>query len=280
MTLTNRELAKNLSFTVAAVFLACPQCNYVAKSNELTNPQVPCPKCGTMGVTRRIFPDLSSLKLLEMVGYFYVKACDRIGDLQAELVDVLREKIGQTYDPQFAIETAREIQNFYQKHGEKQSEYDKMLEIIQECLSLQSSEEAERVFVPLFGYSDTFEEHKVVVILTCTLLEKLFDDLLVLIHTCKGMNWSRAEKKVRQLQNFNKRCSAFEKATNLSLEKAIGQCSIPPGFLPDWSDVRKARNTFVHGSPYIIGVSTAEKAFNLTKNAFSLFAYLQNRFCV
>jgi len=214
-----------------------------------------------------------------MVGYFYTKACDRIEDLQAELVDVLREKIGQTYDPQFAIETARKIQNFYQKHGGKQSEYDKMLEIIRECLSLQSSEEAERVFVPLFGYSDTFEEHKVVVILTCTLLEKLFDDLLVLIHTCKGMNWSRAEKKVRRLRGFDKRCRAFEKATNLSLEKAIGQCSIP-GFLPDWVDVRKARNTFVHGSPYAIGVSTAEKAFNLAKNAFSLFAYLQNRFCV
>lgn len=215
-----------------------------------------------------------------MVGYFYVKAYDRIEDKKAELVDVLRKKIGQTYEPQFVINTAREIQNFYQKHGEKQSDYDKILKIIQECLSLQSSEEAEKVFVPLFGYSDTFEEHKVVVILTCTLLEKLFDDLLVLIYTRKGMSWSRAEKKVRQLRRFDKRCSAFEKATNLSFEKAISQCSMLPGFFPDWSDVRNARNTFIHGSPYTIKVSTAEKAFNLAKNAFSLFAYLQNRFCV
>jgi len=280
MTLTNRELAKNLSFTLAAAFLACPQCNYLTKSKELTNPQAPCPKCGITGVTRHIFPDLSSLKLLEMVGYFYVKACDRIEDKKAELVDVLREKIDQTYEPQLVIKTAREIQNFYQKYGGKQSEYDKILKIIQERLSLQSGEEAEKVFVPLFGYSNTFEEHKVVVILTCTLLEKLFGDLLVLIYTRKGMNWSEAEKKVQRLDNFPKRCDSFKEETNLSLEKASNQDSMLHGFFQNWLDIRKARNTFVHGSPYIIKISTAEKAFNLAKNAFSFFAYLQNRFCI
>ena len=280
MTLTNRESAKKLSFTIAATFLSCPRCNYVAKSKELTNPQIPCPKCGITGITRYIFPDSSSLKLLEMIGYFYVKACDRIEDKKAKLVNVLREKTGQTYEPQFITETIRKIQNFYQKHGEKQSGYDEILKIIQECLLLQSSEEADKVFVPLFGYSDTFEEHKVVVILTCTLLEKLFYDLLVLIYTRKGMSWSEAEKKVQRLDNFPRRCSSFKEETNLSLEEASNQYSTLHRFFQDWSNVRKARNTFVHGSPYIIKVSTAEKAFNLAKNAFSLFAYLQNRFCV
>jgi len=215
-----------------------------------------------------------------MVGYFYVKACDRIEDKKAELVDVLREKIDQTYEPQLVIKTAREIQNFYQKYGGKQSEYDKILKIIQERLSLQSGEEAEKVFVPLFGYSNTFEEHKVVVILTCTLLEKLFGDLLVLIYTRKGKNWSEAEKKVQRLDNFPKRCDSFKEETNLSLEKASNQYSMLHGFFQNWLDIRKARNTFVHGSPYIIKISTAEKAFNLAKNAFSFFAYLQNRFCI
>jgi hypothetical protein len=214
-----------------------------------------------------------------MVAYFYAKAYDRVENLQDKLVNDLYDKVGQIYEPEFAIKTVSEIQNLYKKSGKGQAEYDQMLEIIRKHLCLQSIEEVKSVFVTLFRYSDTFEEHKVVVILTCTLLERLFSNLLTLILTCKGMTRTEAIKKIRKLGDFKKRCKEFKDATGISLEETIGKCSIP-NFFSDWQEVRKARNNFVHGTPYAIGVTTSEKAFNLAKNAFSVFAYLQNRFCV
>jgi len=278
MTLTNFELADNPSFPAAWAFLECPQCHYVSKSYELDNPQVPCPKCNTIGMARRIFPSLSALNLLKMVAYFYTKACDRVENLQFELVNNIRDKLNRTYDPQFAINIAREIQSLYKKLGVEQAEYEQMIEIIRDRLSLESKEEAAKVFVPLISYSNTFEEHKATVILTCTLIEKLFDDLLIRIIISKGIEWSKAERKVSRLRGFDKLFEAFEKTTSLSLKEAIGQCSIP-NYFADWEEVRTARNHFIHNSPYAISATTAEKAFNLAKNASSLFAYLQNRFC-
>ena len=154
-----------------------------------------------------------------------------------------------------------------------------MLEIIRKRLCLESSEEAQKAYATLFGYSEACEEHKVVIILACTLLEKLFDDLLVLLYTCKGVGHAEAEAKVRRLWGFDERCRTFKKYAGLSLKDAIGQCSIRD-FFSDWEEVRDKRNKFVHGNPFAIGVDSTEKAFNLAKNAFSLFAHLQNSFCV
>jgi len=279
MALTNQQLAKKLSMSSMTTILSCPKCNYVTKSMELSNTQIPCPNCGIAGISRNIFPHLSSLKLLKMIGYFYVKACNRTEDKETELVNFLREKTGQTYTPRFVTDTIRKIQNFNQKNGKKQSADDEILKIIQDCLLLRSREEANEVFVPLYGYNDTFEEHKVIVMLTCTLLEKLFYDLLIIIYTNKGMSMTDIVKKL-EYRNFQYRHNAFKEVTNTSLKKAIKQYTMLHRFYQDWECVRNARNDFVHKTPYAIGVSTAEKAFNLAKNAFSLFAQLQNNFCV
>jgi hypothetical protein len=217
-----------------------------------------------------------------MIAYFYAGACNRVENLQTELVSHLQDKVGRTYDPLLVIDTAKEIQDFYAKDPKsagRQAVYDQMLEIIRKRLCLQSSDEAQKAFAILFGYSEACEEHKVVVILTCTLLEKLFDDMLVLLHTREGMDRLKAEKKIGRLRGFYERCKTFQSAAGLSLDDAIGQCSTP-NFFSDWGEVRDRRNKFIHGNPFSIGVPTTEKAFNLAKIAFSLFAYLQNRFCV
>ncbi|HUU49403.1 MAG TPA: hypothetical protein VMW81_00385 [Nitrospinota bacterium] len=274
----NRELANSGSFPTCLTYTECPKCRYLSNSPDLDCPDIPCPKCSVSGLTRLIFPSLSALELLEMIGYFYSKACDRIDNLEEELVKTLQEQLGEKYDSDLAIKTAREIQNLYNKYDDKELEYNKMLEMIKERLSLQTIEEAQKAFVPLFKYDDSFEEHKVIVILTCTLLEKMFDDLLIKINISKGVDWSEAEKKVSQLRNFNKRCKAFEKITGNSLKNAIGQTSMTT-FYKDWKDIRDKRNEFIHRRPFAIGKSTAEKAFNLAKNACSLFACLQNHFC-
>lgn len=279
MTLTNRELASNPTFPIAATLLACPRCNYISNSEELTDPQIPCPKCNTQGVTRHIFPDVSGIELLEMIAYFYAGACNGVENLQTELVNDLWDKVGRTYDALLLIDTAREVQSFYQKSGRGKDDYSEMLEIIRKHLCLTSGEDAQRVFATLFRYSETFEEHKVVTILTCTLLEKLFDDLLVLLYTSEGMDHLKAERKVGRLRGFDERSKTFQSSTGLSLKDAIGQYSIP-NFFSDWGEVRDRRNKFLHGNPFSIGVPTTEKAFNLAQNAFSLFAHLQNLFCV
>ena len=219
-----------------------------------------------------------------MIAYFYAGACNRAENLQSVIINQIRGNVGQIYDPPLLIETAREIQDFYyqkctQKLGGEQATYDRMLEIIRRRLCLQSSEDAQRAYATLFGYSEACEEHKVVVILACTLLEKLFDDLLVLLYTSKGVGHAEAEEKVSRLRGFDERCRRFKKYAGLSLEDAIGQCSIPV-FFSNWEEVRDKRNKFVHGNPFAIGVDWTEKAFNLAKNAFSVFAWLQNRFCL
>lgn len=215
ITLTNRELAESLSFPVAAALLKCPICNYVDVTNslKLRDPKVACPKCNAQSGEWRSFPEISGIKLLKMVAYFYKNACIRGDKSQEELVNRLQNAVGQRYPPQLAINTAKKIQNLYQKLGGGQAEYKRALEIIQKRLSLQSSEEAQKVSVPLFKYSETFEEHKVVVILICVLLEKLFDDLLVSIHTCEGMKRSKAYEKVHDLRSFGALCEAFKGAT-------------------------------------------------------------------
>ena len=85
-----------------------------------------------------------------MIAYFYSGASNRVENLQGALVKELRNKVGRTYDSLLLIDTARQIQNFYQESGGGQAEYDQILEIIQKRLCLHSREEAQRVFIALF----------------------------------------------------------------------------------------------------------------------------------
>jgi hypothetical protein len=282
--LGNSDLVKLFCSPEAEDLLACPHCNYVSALDELDNPHVPCPQCNNQGA-RLLFPDLPSLELREMVEYFYERARCRVDNRKSKLVNDIRGEVGRTYDPLLLIHTAREIQDFYcqkytQKLGGEQATHDRMLEIIRGRLSLDSSDQAESAYPLIFEYSESSEEHKVVVILTCTLLENLLADLLVLILICKGATRSEAVKTVRdKLRGFDKRCKEFKHATNHSLEGVITQ-GPTDDFYSVWKDVRDTRNKFVHENPYAIGIAISEKAFNLAKNAFSRFAYLQNRFCV
>lgn len=261
-------------------YLECPKCNYVSSSLS-ANHHLPCPNCNITGY-RHIFPDRSAMKLLKMIAYFHDNASQRVDNLQGDLVNKLRVEVGREYDTKLVTNTAKEIQRIYPKRGASpgacDTAYAQMLIILQQRLSLQSDEEASRVLAPLVTYSDTLEEHKAVVILTCALLEKLFDDLLVLILSCKRIDWQRAVKKTENL-NFPRRCEVFKREMGLTLETALAQCPVP-SFLSEWREVIRKRNNFIHDTPYAIDIKIAKKAFKLAENAFSVFADLQNRFCV
>lgn len=279
MTITNKELAECGSFPIASTYAVCPKCNYVGDPFELDDLRVPCPNCKAKGEAREIFPDGSCIELLEMIAYFYRCACNRIEELQSQLTKEVQEKLGISMAIRSLIDTSNEIREHYQKFGGAQPEYDRVLEIIQNRLKLQSNEEAQRVFATLFQYSETVYEHKVVVILTVVLLEELFYDLLILLHNCRGMTWQDAYERVDRERRFDDRAKDFKKTSGVPLKKAIDECSIP-NFFSDLKNVLKARNNFIHQSPFAIESKTAETAFNLAKNAFSIFAYLQTRFCV
>lgn len=265
---------KKLHISITDYFLACPKCNHVVKFGKLSGSKLHCQKCGNISKTPHIFPDFSSLKLLEMIEYFYERTCHRSNDLKTKLLDIIKKELGKKYHTNLVIKTVRKIQKIY-KTG-KRSEYNEMLKIIRKELSLKSSDEALKVFGPLLSYTDTFEEHKVIVILTCTLLEVLFNNLLVLIYECKGMTLSQAEKKVYKLQGFDKMCEVFEIETGLIFKNEINKYS-SHDFYKDWEFIRKKRNKFIHGIPYAINRSIATKALNLAKEASNVFAHLQNK---
>lgn len=90
---TNRELAENRTWLSAVTYLECPFCHFLSHDVGLDHITVPCPHCAASGNPRTMFPDLSSQRLLQMVAYFYARACERLDDIQNELLRTLREQV-------------------------------------------------------------------------------------------------------------------------------------------------------------------------------------------
>ena len=153
-----------------------------------------------------------------------------------------------------------------------------MIKAIQNALGL-SILDANRVYSDVLGHSELFEEHTIVVVVVCTFLEKLFDDLLTLLLFLKNGEWTRAFNNVEKLRSFGRALEAFEWMTGESFDeagKAVGHADL----LTDWKDVQHRRNDFVHGNPHAIRLDTTEKAFQLALKAPTFFASLQNRLTV
>lgn len=276
MKLTNRELADNSTFPIGMTFLGCQHCNYLSHDFD-DRVAVPCPNCGKPGY-RRVFPSLSGVELLKMISYFYSKACDIVEEKKAALIKTLSGATSESLAARAVVQVSRGIKTLYRKSKDTEETYDNILELIQKRLFI-SADQAKKVFQPLFRYSETVHEQKVVVILTCTLLEELLANQLVLVLSLRGMSRPAAWKQVKDLSGFKGLCQQFENSLGISISKAMSQYS-KRNFHSNWCRIVKARNTFIHGNPYAINASTAETAFNLAKNSFSLFAYLQNHFCL
>ncbi len=118
------------------------------------------------------------------------------------------------------------------------------------------------------------------VLLSAAMLEKLFRELvlrMVVIRT--GRDWTEARKRLRRLGRHNEGEEIFRDRSRMGLKEAIGKSGFP-GFYDCWEDIRELRNKFMHGMPLVIGVSHTEKAFEVAKAAFGIFAGLHNQFCV
>ncbi len=278
MVMTNRQIAENSSCPIALTFTKCPRCKHVSKSRESCRIGALCSNCNTKGEARSIFPGLSMVELLRMVFYFYKNACAREDALLNNLVSDIREETGKMIDKDEAIKLANDSRKMFDESFERIDNF------LRSRLSLDPSMEVRKLDSKLFYYSNSknhiFEEHRGVVIITCILLETLLRDLLTNILVKSGIKVPEAEDICDDIRSFDKRKKEFKKLTEIPLKEAMNKCS-DSNFYDNWVEVRKKRNKFIHsGEYYWISPATAKMAFNLAKNSFSVFANLNNRFCV
>lgn len=277
MPLTNKELASNATWVAAVTFCECPFCGFLSRELDLDMPRVPCPKCRKSGEPRSLFPDMSSVRLLRMVSYFYARSCEREEERRDELVHDLQRSVGRAFDCATAVRAADEVHRLY---AASRDDYDRLLGVIRKQLDLQPAENAGRVFALLAQFSETNEEHQICVLLTAALLETLLGELLVRMHVRAGSGWGAARRDLEQrLRGYDKRKREFGQLAGIGLCEAISGAGVPR-FYDDWQVLRELRNRFLHGFPYVIDRMAAENAFELAKNCFGMFAYLQNRLCV
>lgn len=279
MNLDNRTLAESPTWAAAVSFCECPDCGFLSRDLDLVKVAVPCPNCATSGRPRRIYPDLSSCRLLEMICHFYARAHERQDNTQEQVARGLEEHVGRRFDCNAAVCAAREVQELYRSLGGSQEQFAKILAAIRKRLSLSSLEEAQNAFVPLFEYSDTNEEHQVVVLLAAAMLEKLFRELLVRLLIAKRFSWEEARRELKKKYRIHEtREQRFQELAGETLEQSISKIAM--NFYVRWKEIRVRRNEFLHDFPFVIHVADAGKAFELSKGAFTVFAGLQNRFCI
>jgi len=277
--LSNLELAANPTWVIASTVEECPFCGFLSRDPELGKPSVPCPKCERSGSPRLIFPGHASIEWLEMIADSYVRAYARTSERKAAVADQIRSDLRRKIEPSWVVAAARNVRKLLRKSRGSQAEYKKVLEALQRRLSLESEEQARRAFPLVLEYSDTANEHCSVLVSTAALFEGLFNDFLVRLLVSRGMGNGEAKKKVAGIRRLNDREKLFERTAGATLRRAVGEFGVR-GLYEKWHNMADRRNKFLHMTPGAISADMAEKAFNLAKNAFALFTFLHNKYCV
>jgi hypothetical protein len=223
-----------------------------------------------------MFPDLSSIRLHEMICHFYASACERVDDTQATLAQTLLKDYGREFEALLAVSAAHDVQRLLLAPDGSQAALDAILQVIRDELDLVGGEDPLKAYVPFVQYSDTHEEHQVVVLLAATMLEKLFDQLLTRVFVRSGKDSENARKAVKAIRGHPNREKLFAELTGVGFEEAILK-SGTAHFHSSWQEIRVVRNKFMHELPFAIHASHAEKAFGLAREAFRVFAQLHNQ---
>jgi hypothetical protein len=277
--LSNLELAANPTWVIASTFEECSFCGFLSRDPELGRPSVPCPNCKRSGSPRLIFPGLACITWLEMVGDAYLRATAGADEKKGALVDIIRSDFRPDIDPSWVRIAARKVRRLLRKSPRTETDYHRVLDEIQRRLSLRTREQACRAFSLLANSSDTVNEHSNVVVLTGSLFERLFHDLLVQVLARRGMTNPEAHRTVDKRRRREDLLELFWIATGTRPQEAIGEFGVR-GLYEGWQDIADRRNKFLHVSPGVVSAVMAERAFNLAKNAFGLFAFLHNKHCV
>lgn len=128
-------------------------------------------------------------------------------------------------------------------------------------------------------------ESEIVVILAETLLEAILEDIIDRILASRG-----ADLKVREAVLDGQRAIGarigrlFPSLTGEEFEEAASEMGYRE-FPRRWREVRQARNSFIHDTPFrnvnqILDKATADKSMDLLDQAYRLFVLINNRFVV
>ena len=275
MSLTNLELAANPTWISAEVFSECRFCGFLSQDLELDRPSVPCPRCKLSGLPRFLYPDIASIRRLEMIADAFVQAYARTGERQAALAEQIRSDLRRSCDPSWVATAIRKVRKLRCKHPASAQDYAKLLATLQRRLSLDTPEQTQRVYFRLATYEETSTEHSNLVVLTTALFEGLFSELLIRLLVSRGTDYGDARVEVRRTRTFEGRRKLFERETHTPLRQAVRRFG-HRGFYERWEYVRELRNRFAHQTPFAIGADALERAFNLAKDSFALFAFLHN----
>ena len=167
----------------------------------------------------------------------------------------------------------------YNKIYNNNEVWKKIVKKVQKKLEINSVATAEQIATELLMFSDSFEEHASVVLLSCTLLETLLNELLVLLLTIKQTSPLTRPKAYENTRGFGNKCKLFKELTDKSLEDAFNKY-IKNNFYKEWMEIKDKRNLFVHSTPYALSKDIAEKAFELAKVSFVVFKEIHNCFCL
>jgi len=122
------------------------------------------------------------------------------------------------------------------------------------------------------------DEPQAVVLIVCTMLERLVEDLLVEIMTKHSMDDDAIDDELRRFERFSDRAEClFKKYSGMTLAKAIESIHIK-GFWQTWKDVKKKRDGFIHGKASMISRSDGQKSFVLALDAQNVFSQLHNKY--
>ena len=268
-------LAKDSFFSASRGFLKCLICGYLSRDTSLVQVGSPCKHCGDTTKSRFVHPESNCSLQLQSIRYFYLKAHSRKTSLRRDLNKRLFLIYGTKYGANALVKLASNIQQHYSKHGGSESSFKKTLLIIQKSLSLTTIDEAQKSFIALFEYSESMEENRVIVILTCSLLDRFLLDLVVRSYEMRGTPLAVAKEIAEKHLSFSSMQEAFNRNTNIKLSKAIQDTGYK-NFYHNWKALLDARNEFLHRVVYSDTIENRELAFKLAYESFDVFGKVWN----
>jgi hypothetical protein len=263
-------------YDYSSPFVKCPKCKYISNDQKhvLAKLDNPCPECQKPGY-RYIFPNLSAHDFLSTISYFHQKLNERIAYTGAQLQDKIKKFTGTDMGQNELLQFSGELKKYFDDNYEKDPNgaYSEILRRIQERLKTTPENE---LYFTLMTFDETFEEDKVIIILTSTLLENLYDELLYEISQMKNIQPEDARNILEFIQGREKRNKYFRKLVGIGISDLIAKSELKD-YYDNWSSLVALRNSLVHGKIPRITRKDSDNALNLSQNACSMFAYLQNQ---
>jgi len=272
-----KDLASNSTLAAALSYIKCPNCGFLDREMSLEL-AAPCPNCGSSGTSKGGFPSISAVTIFKMIQHFHSEAITRYEKITDDQLQKAQEFSTSDIDKEKIRDVHVEISRIYNRNrrGGGDKTYRKMLKIIQTTFMLDEKE-ARQIFPTLFGSPQVYE-FNIVVILTCTSLEVLLEELLTEMLRSEGSSTKVINAVLDKVRYLDPRFGLFRKLAGRKFSSPLGETEFKD-FYKDWKVLRDRRNIFLHGNPFAIGKEHADKAFELAINTFSAFAFMHNKFC-